>query len=227
MSRSNPTINNPNPSTRWHEWDGSQGGIKYYDKELKQDVSVPIPFTFILLDQLATIKGWHDASQSGIFANEVRDTTCEPFIVKAFKGGTLAEGIYRSIKDKVIVSGGVFTANLYIAYKDGGDLKIGSLQFKGAALNAWVEFTKVNRSDLYSKSIKIAGMVAGKKGSITFQTPEFQVNDISEDTNRQALGLDIELQNFLKGYFSRKTNDQASHEEEKERTYVMQDTDEL
>ena len=38
MSRSNPVENSPNPATRWFEWDGSAGGLRYYDKEAKQQV---------------------------------------------------------------------------------------------------------------------------------------------------------------------------------------------
>ena len=35
MSRSNPTDNTPNPAVRWFEWNGEQGGIRYYDKDKK------------------------------------------------------------------------------------------------------------------------------------------------------------------------------------------------
>ncbi len=75
MSRSNPNENgNPNPSTRWFEWNGEHGLVRYYDKQAEQQVEVGDDFTFMLLDQLGTVKGWHDASDSGIYANEVKDT---------------------------------------------------------------------------------------------------------------------------------------------------------
>ena len=77
MSRSNPNTGSSNPSTRWHEWAGDKGILKYYDKAQAATVEVPLPFTFILLDETATVKGWHDASESGIYANEVRDTRQE------------------------------------------------------------------------------------------------------------------------------------------------------
>lgn len=203
MSRSNPTLNSPHPCTRWFEWDGSNGGIRYYDKEKKENISVPDGFTFILLDQLATIKGWHDASDSGIHSNEVRDTKQEVFVVKAFKGGTIAEGFYARIRDRVNAAGGNYTTNLYIAFRNSDRLAIGSLQFKGAALSAWLEFSKKNRSDLYKKAIRIKGATEGKKGKITFRTPNFFVADVSPETDAQAIECDKELQQFLASYFKR------------------------
>jgi hypothetical protein len=77
MSRSNPQDHLQNPATRWFEWNGERGEIRYYDKELKKNVEVPLPFTFLLLDEVATVRGWHDPQRLGYYANEVRDaTTC-------------------------------------------------------------------------------------------------------------------------------------------------------
>src|SRR5689334_2515222 len=132
MSRSNPSENsNPNPATRRFEWNGEKGTVRYYDKDAKQNVEVGSDFTFILLYQLGSVGGWHDASDSGIYSNEVKDTRQEAFVVKAFKGGVLAEGIYQSIKDRVGTLGGQFVAKLYIAFKNSsGDLAIGTLALK-------------------------------------------------------------------------------------------------
>jgi hypothetical protein len=212
MSRSNPTDNSPNPSKRWFEWDGSSGNVRYYDKAEKVNVVVPDRFTFMLLDQLALIKGWHDASESGIYSNEVKDTRSEPFVVKAFKlKEPLAEGFYKNIRDRVIAQGGHFTTNCYIAFKNGGDdLDIGSIQFKGAALSAWMEFAKEHRSDLFDKAIRIDGADQGKKGTITFYTPKFSLIAASPEGNAQAVELDKELQEYLKGYFSRTRVEQAA-----------------
>lgn len=212
MSRSNPTDNSPNPSKRWFEWDGSTGNIRYYDKQAKETVVVQDKFTFMLLDQLALIKGWHDASESGIYSNEVKDTRSEPFVVKAFKlKEPLAEGFYKNIRDRVIAQGGHFTTNCYIAFKNGGDgLDIGSLQFKGSALSAWMEFAKDNRSELLEKAVRIDGADKGKKGNITFYTPKFALIAASEEGNGQAVELDKELQEYLKGYFSRTRVEQAA-----------------
>lgn len=210
MSRSNPNENGtPNPSVRWFEWNGEQGVIRYYDKEQKKNVDVGSDFTFLLLDRLGKVGGWHDASQSAIYSNEVKDTRQDTMVVRAFKGGTLIEGIYRDIKDRVSTLGGYFVANCYIAFKHEGSLAIGALQFKGAALGSWMEFEKQHRKDLYSKAIKISGSTEGKKGRITYRMPVLKITDLSPETNALAVALDQELQTFLKSYFARTKRDQA------------------
>jgi len=211
MSLSNPhEKGQPNPSTRWLEWNGEHGTISYYDKDAKQNIPVQLPFTFILLDELGSVRGWHDASQSGIYSNEVKDTRQDALIVKAFKGGTLAEGVYRDIKDRVNSLGGSFNTNCYIAFKnENGDLHIGAIRFKGAALAGWMEFRKQHRSDFYSKAIKIDGFLEGKKGKVVYRIPQFAMTQISPQTIEAAVGLDKTLQEFLKGYLSRNKQDQT------------------
>lgn len=202
------------------EWDGANGGLRHYDKNAKENIKLGEKFTFILLDQLGVIKGWNDASDSGIFSNEVKDTRQEPFIVKAFKGGVLAQGIYANIKDRITAVGGHFTTNLYVAFREGDKpLSIGSIQFKGAALREWMEFSKKNRADLYKKAIAIGGSTQGKKGAITYYTPIFSVKEVTPETNDQATELDMALQTFLKAYLARPTTERAEPppaEEERE-----------
>src|SRR5688572_29501693 len=100
MSRSNPTDGARNPSTRWFEFaSGADGGfVRYYDKASEKQIALGDAvnggkFLFILLDEMATVKGWHDPSESAIFANEVRDTRQDTLVVRSFKGGELASGL--------------------------------------------------------------------------------------------------------------------------------------
>lgn len=209
MSRSNPHLNAPNPAARWFEWNGETGVVRYYDKDAKKQIDVPLPFTFLLLDELASVRGWHDPSESGIYSNEVRDTTKDMLVVKTFKGGTLAEGYYKAIKDHVNNQGGQFVANCYVAVKLDSGLAICSMRFKGAALGAWMEFRKANRGRLYERAVRIMGFTEGKKGRIVFRVPTFDLKDVSSESNEQAIALDKTLQAFLDGYLQRKTRDQA------------------
>ncbi len=204
MSRSNPTNEIANPSKRWFEFSGKNGVIKYFDKDKKENVELKLPFTFIVLDSLATVKGWNDPSDSGIYANEVRDITKEPLIVKSFKGPQIAEGFYRDIKDKVAASGGHFVTSMYIAYTEANVFSIGNIQFKGAALNAWVVFSKANRSAIMKQAVVITGYTEGKKGAVTFKIPTFALREISPSTEETANDLDKELQEYLNSYFSKK-----------------------
>jgi hypothetical protein len=202
MSRSNPTENTtPHPSTLWAEWDGSNGALRYYDKESKANVLIPDKFTMILLDQLSCINGWSDSNESGIYSNEIRNIGKDILRVSTYSGKTIAEGIYKSISPITSVAGGKFTANLYIAYKSVtlGKLAIGSIKLKGAALSSWLEFAKTNKESIYAKAVVFDGCVTGKKGAITFKTPHFELREISEQTNLEALNLDVILQTYLKG----------------------------
>lgn len=220
MSRSNPTDAARNPSTRWFEFaSGADGGfVRYYDKDTEKKIALGDAesggkFVFLLLDELATVKGWHDPSESGIFANEVRDTRQDTLVVRSFKGGELASGIYQNIKDRIVASGGHFVSSCYIAFKDGAELKLGNISFKGAALSAWMDFKKQcpSKKDANGKSVKayyvdavkIEGFEQQKKGGTTFRVPKFGLVPVGEETNTQALALDGELQAFLSDYLKR------------------------
>jgi hypothetical protein len=220
MSRSNPTDGIKNPSTRWFEWaGGSDGGyVRYYDKDTKQQVKVE-PFAFLLLDELSSVKGWHEPSESAIYANEVRDLRQETLVVKSFKGGELASGLYADIKDKVVAKGGHYHASIYIAYKDGDEYKIGNLGLKGAASGAWMDFKKSapTKKDASGKSVKayfvdavaIAGYEQAKKGGTVYRVPKFALKPASEAANQQAIALDADLQAFLSDYLKRPKADAA------------------
>jgi hypothetical protein len=210
VSRSNPSEHVSNPATRWFEWNGEKGLVRYYDKDKKENVDVPLPFTFLLLDELASVRGWHDASGSGIYSNEVRDTTQEIMVVKSFKGGTLAEGKYRDIKDRVNAAGGDYNANCYITFKLGdGSYAIGSIRFKGAALGAWMEFRKANRGAIYKQAIRIESYTEGKKGKVIFRVPVFALVTASAEADAAATHADRDLQEFLTAYLKKNKRDQA------------------
>lgn len=216
MSRSNQADHLPNPAGRWFEWNGERGVVRYYDKEAKQNVDVGADFTFILLDELSSVRGWSELAQAGIYSNEVRDTRQERLLVKTFKGGTIAEGLYRDIKDRVNNVGGSFVASCYIAFKADGELHIGNLRFKGAALGAWMEFRKQHRQELYALAVRICGVTEGKKGRIIYKMPQFKMQDLSDETNAQATELDRQLQTYLTAYFARTTKDRIDHADEHE-----------
>lgn len=210
MSRSNPTDGARNPSTRWFEWaGGSDGGfVRWYDKDAKEYRKVEGTFTFLLLDELSTVKGWHEPSESAIYANEVRDTRQETLVVKSFKGGELASGLYADIKDKVTAKGGHYHASIYIAYKDGEEYRIGNLGLKGAASGAWMDFkkkapSKDGKRAYYVDAIQVVGYEQAKKGGTTFRVPKFAFKAASEAANQQAVALDAELQSFLGEYLKR------------------------
>lgn len=221
MSRSNPTDGVRNPSTRWFEWAGGDDGgyIRWYDKEAKTHVKVDGPFTFLLLDELSTVKGWHEPSESSIYANEIRDTKQEALVVKSFKGGELASGLYADIKDKIVAKGGHYHGSIYIGFKEGDELRLGNLGLKGAALGAWMDFKKnaPSKKGENGKSLKayfvdavtIADFAQAKKGATVYRIPVFALKAVGAATNTQALALDAELQAFLSDYLKRPRTEAA------------------
>lgn len=236
MSRSNPTDGARNVSTRWFTWagGGDQGYIEWYDKDAKENRKVDGAFTFLLLDELSTVKGWHEASESGIYANEVRDLRQETLLVKAFKGGELATGLYADIRDKIVAKGGHYHGSIYIAYKEGEELKIGNLGLKGAALSAWMEFKKSapSKKNADGKSLKayfvdavtVTGFADGKKGGTKFRVPTFALKPVGDDTNARAVELDAELQAFLADYLKRPKAEAAKPQEAPDEVPIPSET---
>lgn len=205
MSRSRPNMNggSNNPAERWFQWKGSEGEFQWYNKEKKKNVSVDFPFTFLLLDQLSTVKGWHDSSNSAIYANEVRNMNEEEMVVKSFKRKTeLARGLYPNIKQKVKAEGGRFNASLYVAFKnEDGELALGNVMLQGGALSAWMDLTEEAGDDIYSKAVVVKkASKLKKKGAVKYKDPVFSLVDVSEETDQAATELDIKLQEYLDEY---------------------------
>lgn len=210
MSRSAPTATTTNPCTRFYSWSGSKGVLKYYDKEAKKDIEVEGNFTFLLLDSLSTISGYHEPSKSSIYANEIRDTRKDKLVVKSFKGGVLVEGLYADIKDRAKTLGGRFTASLYIAYRDGEELKIGNIAFTGAALGEWMDFAKHNKGPLDTMAVQIDGTKGGQKGSVKYKVPTFALIGVQPKTQDDAIALDRQLQEYLATYLAKTASTQPT-----------------
>ena len=217
MSRSNPTASNPNPATRWFEWKGSEGKLVWYDKEKKENIEAPKGFRFLVLDQLNTVTGYNKKAKSGIHSNEVREST-DILVVKYFSGDIIAEGSWTAIKKDVIYEKGKFAKSVYIAFKDGDELKIGNIKMSGSALGPWFDFSKKHRSDLDTKAVLIKAGEKDTTGDVEFIPPAFSIIDANDETNAAAKLLDIELQKFLDGYFKRTKIEQidqrTGHEDE-------------
>lgn len=197
MSLSNH-IDITNPATRFLEWKSDLKAFRWWDKQNEQEQIEKLPFTFIVLDSLACVRGFSDEHKSGIWSNEVRNLKTEPLTVRT-KQGILCQGFYEHLKGN---HGIRYTRSLYIAFREGKELAIGNLQLQGAANSAWIEFTKKNR--IYRHGITVTGAVEDKVGKIVFNSPVFEITPIKEDTVAQAIELDKDLQVYLDQYFKNK-----------------------
>jgi len=207
-----------NPCTKWFKWKGSTGTIVYYDKLTKQNVEVSLPFTFLLLDVLSTVKGYDESTKESIWSNEVRDIKNSILTVKS-GNNILISGNYAAVKDKVIAAGGGYAASCYIAFFDENkELVIGNMTMTGSSLGggthlpadkkmkdvevgAWIEFSKNYKADMYSKAIVITkDERVCTQGATKFFCPKFDVKDVSEETDKAAIELNKKLQLYLETY---------------------------
>jgi len=209
MSTSNrrQAFNTPqsNPATKFFDWKSNDKCFSYYDKDLatsnpetKGKVNVPLPFKFLVLDELHAIKGWNDATSSGIFSNEVKFISKEVMTVKTFKGNEIAKGFYKDIKEKVVSAGGHYVKSIYVMLEDGS---LANIQLKGSAVQKWGEFTQKTRNRLPDEWVVVAKTLEGKKGVVKFNTPEFtferSINDAEAEMADEAFNI---LETYLKAY---------------------------
>lgn len=202
MSTSNrrQAFNTPqsNPATKFFDWKSNDKCFSYYDKEKQENVLVPLPFKFLVLDELHAIKGWNDATSSGIFSNEVKFISKETMTVKPFKGNEIAKGLYKDIKDKVVSAGGYYVKSIYVMLEDG---TLANIQLKGSAVQKWGEFTQKTRNRLPDEWVIVSKSVEGRKGAVKFHTPEFaferSISDSESDLADEAFNT---LETYLKAY---------------------------
>lgn len=178
------------------------GQVQYFDKELGENVKVEEPFEFIVLDTLGKVKGWSDEDGSGYWSNEVRNSGDEPFTIRTNKG-VKATGLWRDIKGQTSISGAKFYSSIYLAHKSEEGYVISNFSLTGAALNAWIEFSKANRSALKKNKAVLDGWEDAKKGAVNYKTPVFTLVPLTDEEISEAKRLDGELQEYFKSYFNR------------------------
>lgn len=211
MSRSNNTAPAANPAGKFIDWDSEHGCFKTWDKAKKENVKIPLPVRFYVLDELTTIKGFNDKLQGGLWSNEIKDITKHTLSVrcrtKDGKSTTIAEGIYGDIKDTVVSNGGKYTRSLYAAMlNDNDEYEIVNFQLKGAAFSGWLDFVNEHRNAVLTEEIICEDFRKEKKGATKYTIPTFTSNPASEEGNEAAIKLDVELQEYLKSYLDRTQN---------------------
>lgn len=202
-----------NPCVKFFSWDGTNGGFEFYDRTQKTDsvkgvnVAVPLPFRFLFLEKLSTIKGYNSEDKTGYFANEVMDISKEVMIVRT-KKGVVAKGIYKNVIDSKECRGAKYCQSVYIAYKDGGKMVICNLQLVGAAVSAWIEFCKKN--DIKKGAIAVETMLDKVNGATKYKEPVFKKIPSTPESETTANALCVELEIYLAKYFKRQKEQNAN-----------------
>ena len=190
-----------NPATKFLNWKSNDKCFSFYDRETKENVLVSLPFKFLVLEEMHTISGWNDATQSGIYSNEVKFISKETMTVKPFKGNEIAKGLYKDIKEKVKAAGGHYVKSIYIMLEDGS---LANLQLKGSAVQGWGEFTQKGKQRLVDEWVSVDKAIDGKKGAVKFTTPDFKfLQSITDSESGLADDCFNTLEAYLTTYLSK------------------------
>lgn len=226
MSRTNQTDKPRNPAQKFLRWKQADKCWSYWDKDAEERRKIPANTPFIVLDILSTATGFNDSKNCGIWANEVRNVG--DILEVKDKDGAVASGPWRKIKEKVHYA--KFAASVYAFAKINGTPELVNFQLSGCALGPWIDFRNDFKGNVMQDGvvISVTGTKAGKKGSVTFNSPVFEVvsNEISPESEDQANHMDEELQSFLSGYLADSPQARAAKEHSERMEAVQPDAPE-
>ena len=214
MSRTNPSTNSgsTNPASKFIEWDSAKAKWKYYDKDKKQEFTLPMDTPFIVLDQLSTVKGFSESGGSGYWANEVRKMSDK--LTLRTKQGIVAVGKWSELKANPVCTGAKFSKSVYAMAKVVSEYELVNFQFSGCASMPWFDFVKLSGGDsgIYGDIVVACKEYTDeRKGSNKYKAPKFSIigKSLSPEAAEQADNMDKLLQAHLDAYFG-----QAKEEEE-------------
>lgn len=199
-----------NPTAKYFSWKSNDKAFAFYDKEKGENVLTKLPFKFLVLAELHTVKGWSDALGGTIISNEVQmiskyeiNAYCYHKNQKGEKVKTLiAKGIYKDIKDALVSAGGKYHKSIYIMLEDGS---VANLQLKGASVQKWGEFSNKNKKRLMDEWVVVNEFEDGKKGAVNFTTPKFEfLRSLSTDEDLLVNEAFEELKEYLNFYLKTK-----------------------
>ncbi len=201
ISHTNEAPKSANPTSKYLEWKSNDKSFSYYDKSAGENVKVELPLKFLFLQNYHTVKGWNDASESGIYSNEVLYIGSEPMTVRSFKGGVIAEGLYKDIKPTITAAGGKYNRSIYVMLEDG---TVANISLKGSGVRQWSDFMEANKNTIDNQWIEVLTSNDEKKGSIKYSTPEFTVGaNLTKQDSAKADDVAAELKAYLDGYFNK------------------------
>ena len=217
MSRTRQGSQVKSPCEEFLKWSGSEGCWKSYDKETKQNIDIPHDIRFLFLDQLATITGFSDSMNAGLWSNEVRSTKRDKLMIHAGKN-LVFTGLYADAK--TAVQGAKYAQSVYALALLDGEYKLINLKLSGAALTAWITLQETvggSRKLEGNVAVTVSGVEDKKKGATKFKVPIFETDKAETDEEEMAAAADEKLQAYLDEYLKLdKPNTQEEVEEEVE-----------
>lgn len=198
-----------NPCNIFLQWKSNDKCFSFYDKDKQENIKVELPFKFLALKQLQSVKGWSDALSGQIISNEVEFVGKEELNVvcyhKNLKGEsaktTIAKGLYSNIKEAVVSAGAKYHKSIYIMLEDG---TLANLQLKGASVKEWGDFFNKNKNRITDEWFTISKFKTDKKGAVTFNVPVFEfsgsLNESESEMADETFGL---INDYLEVYLKK------------------------
>jgi hypothetical protein len=191
-----------NPAKKFLSWKSEEKKFGYYDKEKEENVLIDLPFKFVILEHYHTVKGWNDASESGIYSNEVFQIGNEELQVKSFKGGKIAEGLYKDNKPTIVAAGGHYARSIYAVTND---LEIINISLKGSGVSSYSDFINDIGDGNFDKNwIEVTEAKELKKGKVKYSIPIFKKSTAIKDKSKLMPFAD-ELQDYMIDYTAEET----------------------
>lgn len=182
----------PSPVKKYYKWSGSKGVFEYYNKDTKENIESKL-LNIIILDQFATVAGFHSDTSTGIYSNEIKGV--EELTVKTFKGQEIAKGKWQDIKETVKNQGGKYAKSLYCGLIIANKIvEIINLKLYGSGVAAIIE-AKPKDGDhyLFESSKEVI-----KKGATKYYSPKITKLETDIELYEEGKKLDIEV---LQKYF--------------------------
>lgn len=206
----NPTSQGePNPAKIFIEWKSKNEKFSYYSKQKKEQVTLPMPFSFIPLFRCITVKGYNHKKTKTFIANEIIDLETDILTVTSYNNITKEKkiehkGLYADIKDN-FDQNIKYTESIYAAVKNKkGELSLVNMQLNGGGLTHWFSFVKENT--IWGASANVKSFTDEINGDVNFKAPVYFIGSISKEDNIACGRLQKEIKTYLTKYFAKNAN---------------------
>lgn len=248
MSRKEKLTTQENPAVRTLTWKSDKATMVYYDKELKENVEINLPFKFAVLEKdYVSFNGYSESLNEGIWSNEVKNKE-DVVTVKAGKNilKQFKKEEWKDVKDDPDLKGCNYTQILYIAAQLDGDdeekiyrIMLNKASFGGGITtdkktgkehegqenDGWIRFinklSKGKPNAIYDNYILITGSKTKKNGAVTYTLAEFDSEPIPESQIEKYDEMTSVVEEYFE-YYNNKPKEDIAVEE-----HVMQDDTDL
>jgi len=194
-----------NPALFFAEWSSTKKYFEFYDKVNKVDVALPMPFAFLPVFEMTTLKGYNHKEGKSYWSNEVKNIQTDKFTVMS-KNNLTKEiktefvGLYSEIKN-LIDGKANFTKSIYIGVKDQqGVLQLANLQISTSSLGSWIKFASAN--DLSKIAVQVASYTNEQNGAVHFTAPVYTALPVTPQVDAQAVVLQKVVKEYINEYLA-------------------------